>query len=122
VVETTDGVIRLGRTQRIANHHQRRRLRRRDPTCRFPGCDRSRRLSAHHNVHWADGGQTDDDSLLHRCPVHHQLVHDQGWSIRGDPTRPDGLVFVRPDGRIHQPGPQAVRAEILARYLGPDRS
>jgi hypothetical protein len=122
VVETADGVIRLGRTQRIANRHQRRRLRQRDPTCRFPGCDRWRRLQVHHKVHWADGGETDDDELLHLCPVHHRFVHDHGWSIRGDPTRPDGLVFVRPDGRTYQPGPHGIRVDLLDRFLGRNAS
>jgi hypothetical protein len=122
VIETADGVIRLGRTQRIANRHQRRRLRRRDPTCRFPGCDRWRRLQVHHKVHWVNGGATDDDEMLHLCPVHHRFVHDHGWSIRGDPTRPNGLIFVRPDGRTYQPGPQPVRADLLDRWLGRDAS
>jgi hypothetical protein len=119
VVEAADGTVRLGRTVRVANHHQRRRLAHRDPTCRFPGCDHTRGLHLHHLVHWADGGATDEANLVHLCPTHHTLVHDQGWAITGNPNHPGGLQWTSPHGRtLPPPGP--ARPDLLHRYLGHD--
>lgn len=39
----------------------------------------------------------DMDNLVWLCPQHHRLVHEGGWTMRGDPN--DTLTFVRPDGR-----------------------
>jgi hypothetical protein len=76
-------------------------LRHRDGCCRFPGCERTRGLHAHHLVHAADGGPTHASNLALVCPTHHRFVHEHGWHVRGDPGRPDGLQFRRPDGRTY---------------------
>jgi hypothetical protein len=81
-------------------------LRHRDRRCRFPGCERTRTLRAHHLVHAADGGPTQAANLACLCARHHHLVHEGGWHLSGDPTHPDGLTFRRPDGRtLHTTGP-----------------
>lgn len=61
--------------------------------CRFPGCAASAFVEVHHLVHWADGGLTDLDNLLSLCPFHHDAHHRREFTISGDPTRDDGLVF-----------------------------
>ncbi len=65
---TRDGqapVIGVGRRTKVVPRWLRRRLERRDDyTCRFPTCTSTRRLHAHHIVHWADFGPTDLDNLV----------------------------------------------------------
>ena len=101
LVESTDGTpIGLGRKTRQPPPWLSRYLRRRDRHCRGPGCDRTRGLRAHHMIHWADKGPTDPDNLILLCPHCHALVHEHRWSVRGDPARPDGLVFHSPTRRV----------------------
>jgi len=89
-----DGV---GRARRAPPAWLCRRVRRRDGSCRFPSCDRRRWGHVHHLRHWINGGPTDLDNLVWLCPFHHRLVHEGGWSTRGDPN--GELTFIRPDGR-----------------------
>ena len=71
-----------------------------DGGCRFPGCDRSRHLHAHHIRHWADGGETALDNLATLCSQHHRQVHEGGYGVR---VRQGGIEFTRPDGRVIPP-------------------
>jgi len=89
-----DGV---GRAQRTPPAWLVRKVRRRDGGCRFPSCERRRWGHVHHVRHWAKGGATDAGNLLWLCPFHHRLVHEGGWTMRGDPN--GELTFFRPDGR-----------------------
>ena len=58
VVEGAKGEpLAIGRRTRAVPPAIRRALRVRDGGCRFPGCDRSRHVHAHHIKHWADGGR-----------------------------------------------------------------
>jgi len=94
-----------------------RQIRRRDRGCRFPGCERTRWVHAHHLVHWASGGPTDLDNLATLCGYHHRLVHEAGWKIEGSPN--GELIFIRPDGRPYQPRPDALRRETRQRLIDP---
>lgn len=87
----------LGRTRRLASPAQLAALHIRDQgRCRFPGCDHTQHLEAHHIVHWLRGGRTDLQNLMLICGHHHRLVHDHGYRVRGRGTE---LTFHRPDGR-----------------------
>jgi hypothetical protein len=97
--------VGLSARQRTVSPALARILRRRDRTCRFPGCNRTWGLQAHHLVHSEHGGPTEAANLMMVCPRHHRWVHEHHWSVRGDPNRADGLVFRRPDGRVYAPGP-----------------
>lgn len=97
MVHAADGrPLDLGRSQRHASKRQRRALRTRDGSCRFPGCTRRRRLIPHHVTWWSRGGPTDMDNLLLLCPSHHRAVHELGYVVvalgRGR------FTFHRPDG------------------------
>ena len=59
--------LAVGRRTRAVPPAIRRALRVRDNGCRFPGCDRSRFVYAHHIRHWADGGETALDNLVTLC-------------------------------------------------------
>ncbi len=94
-------------------------LRRRDgEACRFPGCQASRGTQCHHLVRWADGGPTDRSNLVTLCRAHHHLIHDQGWSMGGDPDRLGGLWVRRPDGSQLPGQPGTLDTDIAEGLLG----
>jgi hypothetical protein len=104
IAEAFDGTpLGVGRRSRTVPRWIDRLVRYRDRHCRFPGCERLRGAQVHHIVHWADLGPTDYLNLVLLCPRHHRLVHEHGWSVHGNPSLPDDLTFVRPDGREHPP-------------------
>lgn len=72
----------IGRRSRKVPPDLRRALQLRDRHCRFPGCEATRFLHAHHVVHWARGGATDLANLLLLCAHHHRFVHDHDWALR----------------------------------------
>jgi len=88
-------VLDVGRRTRSIPPAIRRALMARDPYCQFPGCP-ARRCDAHHLTHWAHGGATRLDNLVHLCRWHHRLVHEGGYRLTRDGagdvrvTRPDG--------------------------------
>lgn len=98
VWETDGHPINVGRTQRVVPHRTRVLILDRDRGCRFPGCGSTRHLEIHHRIHWRDGGPTDDTNLLALCTFHHDGHHRGEFTITGDPTRPDGLVFTTHTG------------------------
>jgi len=97
MLDDADGkALDVGRETRRIPPALARALRARDGNCRFPGCERTRVLDAHHIHHWAHGGETSDDNLLLLCRHHHRLVHEGGYSIV---KRPDGSIrFLLPSG------------------------
>jgi hypothetical protein len=83
-----------------------RHIRRRDTTCRVPGCEASRNLQIHHTDPICDFGDT---HLVHKlaavCPAHHKLLIPHGrWRLIGDAEEPDGLRLMR-DGDRTRDGP-----------------
>jgi hypothetical protein len=80
--EREDGsVLSLGRKRRTVSPELRRALAARDRGCRFPGCDRTRFVDAHHVQHWARGGETSLENLVLLCRRHHRLVHERGYTL-----------------------------------------
>jgi hypothetical protein len=74
-----------------------RALQIRDQGCRFPGCG-SRFAQGHHIHHLADGGPTRLSNLVSLCAQHHRLMHEGGFSVHMDPTRPGNPIFCNPRG------------------------
>jgi len=101
----------VGRKTRSIPPALRRALSARDRGCRFPGCDRSR-VDAHHIEHWARGGATNLENLVHLCRHHHGLVHEGGFAV--ERTSPGELVFRRPDGRTITRCPAQPRGRVAA--------
>ena len=62
-------------------------VRRRDGTCRFPGCatpaDRS---DLDHVTTFATGGDTTPPNLITLCRRHHRLKHHGGWTLSMTPA------------------------------------
>jgi hypothetical protein len=76
-----------------------RHVRRRDTTCRVPGCENRRGLQIHHTEPICDFG---DSHLVHKlagvCPPHHHVLEPHGlYRLVGDAERPDGLRLERVD-------------------------
>ena len=115
--------LRLGRRRRIVSPRLRRALWFRDRGCRFPGCSNRGWLDAHHVRHWLDLGRTEKENLVLLCRTHHRFVHEEHWTIHGDP---DGeVVFRSPTGRLVTSGPPVVIGDagaIDARGRSPEDS
>ena len=96
---TTKGEpLSIERSSRAVPTAIKRALNIRDPHCVFPGCDCNNYLEAHHIVHWANGGETSLENLIHVCHYHHTLLHEGQYSVvrlsNGE------LQFKRPDGHL----------------------
>ena len=82
MVEGEDGEpLSVGRKRRTVPPSIRRALKSRDAGCRFPGCLHTRHLEAHHIEHWAEGGETSLENLVHLCSFHHRELHEGGFRI-----------------------------------------
>ncbi len=101
VLERNGVAVGIGRASRRIPAWLARQLGYRDQGCRFPGCERTRWVHAHHMVHWIDGGPTDLDNLVTLCGYHHRLIHEHRWKITGDPNAE--LAWIRPDGTMFNP-------------------
>lgn len=97
VVDGPDGApLAGGRRRREPSVQQRRALQARDRGCRFPGCDATRHLHAHHVVFWGDGGPTDLSNLVTLCSYHHRFVHEHRWRVT--PAAAGTFRFAPPQG------------------------
>jgi len=87
-------VVDAGRAKRVVAGGTRRLLAARDKHCRWPGCERPASWSsAHHIIHWAQGGKTDLSNMLLLCQHHHWTVHEGGWRLS---LAADGRVIAIP--------------------------
>ena len=92
-LERDGSTLSVGRKTRSIPPSIRRALRSRQPTCQFHGCTNTKWLDAHHIKHWAHGGHTRLDNLVHLCHHHHQLFHEGGYTLDG--VAPDGTLDIR---------------------------
>ena len=101
VADPDQTVIGVGRTTRTIPPWLNRLVRARDKGCRFPNCRRTRWVQVHHIIHWADGGPTDLDNLMTLCGFHHRLIHEHGWTVKGDPN--GTISWWYPSGSTFEP-------------------
>jgi hypothetical protein len=113
VLENNRGkVLNIGRRARTVPPSIKRALDLRDTTCRVPGCCQSRYLDAHHIQHWADGGETSLDNLVHLCRHHHRQLHQGLFTIhveKADALNEAQVVFSTPAG-------QRIEASIFPQF------
>jgi hypothetical protein len=95
-------VIDVGRARRVVSGPQGKALKIRDRGCVWPGCDRPATwTSAHHLVHWTNGGPTDLSNLVLLCYRHHWMVHEGEWQIvRADDGRMLAIPPITPFQRL----------------------
>ena len=91
-------ILDVGRKTRAIPTAMRRALAARDHGCRFPGCDRTRFVDAHHLEHWADGGKTKLSNLVELCRHHHRFLHEGGYKLRRG--QDDTIELMAPSGRV----------------------
>ena len=105
VFENQAGVVGIGNIfSRRPSPKVERYLKHRDGGCRFPGCGNKKFLHIHHVVFWINQGKTATCNLACLCTRHHGLVHEGRWSMVGNPEPGGTLLFLRPDGRVFEPG------------------
>lgn len=115
ITERDGQPLAVGRKTRSIPPALRRALRARDEGCRFPGCTNHRYVDAHHIRHWADGGPTDLENLVHLCGHHHRLLHEGGYSVR---LVDDGAFEFRTSaGRLLRDQPRVRRGDGCDRVL-----
>jgi hypothetical protein len=51
------------------------------------------------------------------CAFHHYLVHEGGWSVRGDAD--ECIEFVKPNGEALPSEPPGLQPALKQRVLGP---
>jgi Domain of unknown function (DUF222) len=75
-------VLDAGRARRVPSAAARAALRVRDRGCVWPGCERPASwTTAHHVLHWGEGGSTEVSNLVLLCHRHHWSVHEGGWQV-----------------------------------------
>jgi hypothetical protein len=101
-------VLELGAHTYVPGRALDRFVRKRDRTCRFPGCPRNAdRCDLDHTVPFP-AGSTVPRNLAALCRHHHLLKHHAGWTC--DQLDDGSLRWVSPTGRVHVvPSPQPVR-------------
>ncbi|HVF20288.1 MAG TPA: DUF222 domain-containing protein [Mycobacteriales bacterium] len=104
----------LGRSTRVVSPALRTLLGQLDgERCRFPGCDRTRKLHAHHVVFWSNGGPTDLSNLVLVCSRHHTIVHAQGFQLTLRPDRTLAVKTAEGVPVLHHPALAVQPAESL---------
>ncbi|HEY7717141.1 MAG TPA: HNH endonuclease signature motif containing protein, partial [Pedococcus sp.] len=102
-----DGSIVQDPTHYRPSASTRRRVRSRDGTCRFPGCNTpASRTDVDHVVAHPDG-PTAPPNLLCLCRTHHLFKHHGGWSA--ELARDGTARWTAPDGRVWTTEPQSHR-------------
>lgn len=85
-----------------------RRVRRRDASCRFPGCATpAEQCHLDHVTPWPEG-PTEEGNLVCLCPTHHGFKHHAGWRLTMTTT--GTATWTAPTGRTHTTRPRAAHS------------
>ncbi|MEO6142803.1 MAG: DUF222 domain-containing protein [Dermatophilaceae bacterium] len=102
--ERTGVVIETAINQYLPNPAMRRFIRKRDGTCRFPGCARNaKRCEPDHVIPYSRGGPTAIWNLTSLCKHHHRVKHEAGWKLAM--TRDGECTWTDPHGRRYATHP-----------------
>ena len=117
VLYERDGAVTVSEAEATIPRWLRRLVRRRDLTCRFPGCERRGWGHIHHVVWRSQKGETRMDNLVFLCWLHHRAVHEGGWGLVGNA---DGeLLFTSPRGQRFTSRPAGLQTHTAQRLFGP---
>ena len=98
VRSASGGILKFGRSRRLATPLQRLAVMVRDRQCVIDGCDcRPERCEVHHVVEVEHGGLTDVDELALLCKPHHHHLHLHGLKLVRD--GPKWIVVAADDPR-----------------------
>jgi len=82
--------LNVGRKTRSIPPALKRALNSRDQGCIFPGCTHKKYVDGHHVHHWANGGETKLDNLVHEGGVTIERLDDGAWRF----VKANGESFV----------------------------
>jgi Domain of unknown function (DUF222) len=107
-IKWEDGLpLDVGRAARTEPPALRRALEARDRTCRWHACHAPGTwCTAHHISGWQNGAATRLGDMALLCHLHHQFVHQLGWTITGDPNATLHFHHPRKDFTLHSPLPE----------------
>lgn len=115
ITHAGSAIVDYGRRTRTVPDALWRLLVERDRGCRFAGCEVPAEMcDAHHAIHWADDGESDQHNLVLLCWFHHHVMHEQHFSL--EPLGAGHFVLRSATGTMHEFSPP--RLDILTR---PDR-
>lgn len=102
-VSDADAAVQV--TARTPSAAQQRIVRRRYPTCVFPGCRMPATQSdIDHRIRHTDGGETRIADLAPLCRYHHRAKDEGGW--RYDVTDDGQIIWISPLGRRYTSDPR----------------
>jgi len=98
VIQDGERVLNVGHTQRVVTDRQHAALATLYDSCIFPGCGVKFSDCEIHHLWWHSlGGPTDLDLQVPKCPAHHRLLHEFGYTVTVEDSR---LVHRDPKARI----------------------
>ncbi len=117
---TRDGdPLYVGRTRRTFTPKQRIAIAIRDGGCMWHGCDRPASMcETHHIDHWHNGGATDIDRGILLCRYHHMKLHNHGYRITRNesrPGQPPGEFILHPPPGHGEPTP--LKRKLALKYI-----
>ena len=90
----------------------------RDQHCRFPHCPQPAwRCDLDHRTPFADDGATASHNMLALCRHHHQLKHQGGWTLTGDPTT--AVTWTSATGHTYTTTPTSYDPTLLTDFETP---
>ena len=90
----------------------------RDQHCRFPHCPQPAwRCDLDHRTPFADDGATASHNMLALCRHHHQLKHQGGWTLTGDPTA--AVTWTSATGHSYTTTPTSYDPTLLTDFETP---
>lgn len=115
VVHDQDGKpVASSRTAKNVTKTTRMNVERRDAgKCCAPGCRRTSGLHVHHIVHQEHNGPHEIDNLVLLCDIHHYMVHEGGYKIRGKPPK---ISLERPNRTPIKMGPPRLKAQVQTKF------
>jgi len=112
ITHAGSAIVDYGRQTRTVPDALWRLLVERDRGCRFAGCEVPAEMcDAHHAIHWADDGKSDQHNLVLLCWFHHHVMHEQHFSL--EPLGAGHFVLRSAAGTLHEFSPP--RLDVLSR-------
>lgn len=104
--------LKLYRSRRTASRYQRLALFAAYGGCTHPDCDQDARHSEGHHAGrpWSAGGLTNIEELALASGDCHAMIHATGWRTIPDPTAPQGVRWIPPDGTPRAASPPPPKA------------
>ena len=105
VLDANSVPLDLGETARFASPAQYNALLALDKHCSAPRCRTPGKWSIVHHIVAIPKGPTAWKNMVLLCDRHHHLVHEGGWQVQRDPSKPARIIWIDPTGQPRPPPP-----------------